>query len=180
MVVDLAVPATPPTTSASAPDITGSIIDAKEGDNLLELDAGATSPLDKESSAGTAPPVSKDGPENGRTPIDRDADNVNGSDIASSVSASAAGSSPEDMDGNPRLGVNVKPISSSIERSEGQDEAASGADTADEGESVRYDHALTPRILKLLPSPDLCFDHLLRGVERGASRSMAARCIHET
>lgn len=140
MVVDLAVPANPPTTtSASAAAITV-CIGAEEDKNPLEPDAGVTSPLDKETSAGTPPPPSKHGPENGRAAIGGDTVNVNGSDTASSVSASAAGDSAEDNDSERFLQPEGGLPSSSVDRTEGADESAVGGETAnEEGESIRCD-----------------------------------------
>eukprot|EP00752_Nemacystus_decipiens_P002249 g2131.t1 len=141
VMIDLAVPATSPTTLASASAITGSV-DAKEGDNPLEPDADVTPPLEKEISEETAPPVGKDHHEDGRTSVDRDTLNINGSGAARSVSASVADDSPED--GQPCRQANREPPSSSIDRREGLDEATSGRDSADEGEGVRNSATAPP------------------------------------
>lgn len=128
MVVDLAVPATPPTTSTSAPVITGNI-DAEEDENPLEPDADIALPLGKVNAVGSAAPVSKHDPENGKAAIGRDTDNVNGSDTACYVSSSAADDSPGHADSKPCL----------EDRSEGLDEATSGRERVLQGESDRCD-----------------------------------------
>lgn len=138
MVVDLALPANPPTTSASAPAITKSI-GAKESENPLEPDEDVASPFSRVNSVGTALPASTDDPECGRAAFDRDDDNVNDSDTASSESASAAGDSLEDTDSKGRLRATEGTPFSGVGRDERLGEADSERETASEGESIRCD-----------------------------------------
>lgn len=152
MVVDLAVPATPPTIPAKAP-ATARNIAAEEGENPLEPDADGSSPLDEADSVGTAPAASKHHPEDGRgAAVDRDTDNLNGSSTGSSAAASAAGYSPEDTDSKPCLQGSGERPSSGVDQSEERlDEATSRGARASEGGSVRCDPAMKPNIFKLLP-----------------------------
>ena len=136
MVVDLAVPATPPIASASA-QATSESIAAKEGDNPLESGVDTPTSIGEVYAVRTAPPFSKDDPGNGRAGIDRDNDITNGSDYPSSVSASAAGDSPENTDSKAHLRASQEGPSSSIDGSEALDEACSGGERANEGGRTR-------------------------------------------
>lgn len=135
MVVDLAVPATPPSTSVRAPAIDVNI-DAKDDENYLEPDGEDTTSFLGE--------VSMHDPENGRAAIDRNTDNVNASDNASSVCASAAGDSPGYTDSKPCLQVNAVDPPSNVDRNEDLDEAASGGERASERERIRCDTPAPP------------------------------------
>lgn len=175
MVVDLAVPITPPTTSTSAPAISAGI-DAEEGQSPLEPHVDVASPVGVVTTEGTAPLASKDDPENGRAAIDRDNDNVNDSDAAiSSLSGSAADDSPEDADSKPRLRVDGERPSSSVEGSEALDEADSGEERADEGGSIRCASVKKPNILKFLLRRLTC-DKIISVRRLGEGRSDERLC----
>lgn len=143
MMVDLAISSTttPPTNSTSGTTITGNT-NAKDNENALEPDADATLPVDKETSVGTSPLASQRDPGKSSEAVHRDIDDVNGSAAASSAPSSAAGDSPEDIDRKPCLQPSGGRPSSSVDRSEGLDEAYSREEAAHERESVRCDLAM--------------------------------------
>lgn len=180
MVVDLAVPATiPPTTPMTAPAITRNT-DAEQDENPLGPATDVASPLGEVCPAGKAPPVSKDGPGNGRPAIGRDNDNANGPGTTSSVSASAAGDSPQDADKKACLQASGERPSSSAGMSEGLDEAASGGDRLNEGESIRCHPVNTLDTLKVLPPIESVFCSFCAVTgRRGHSESVAVRCTRE-